>query len=335
MKSWYANSDLRGDPGIQLDVMKKLEQFAIGFEEEHGSQVLCSLVFDEMYIRRQVFWSLQQLQYIGHINYAQESTSQKKTIANQVMLFMLNGLNVDFEFPVAYFFIESLNTMQRKDLAKKREQGHPKFLGAEGIVEFIRKMNTLFDIFNTRHKQNQNIFKKAMNPDNKRIVFDYLKTCIDYFKGLKIEDESKKRKVSLISSRRKTAFRGFIADMHSVMLMYEKFVEIEGILGEFPTYYLLQDVIEMFFGKIRSCCGFNNNPNIHQFKGAYRKVQCNLNIRPSAIGNCRIFHNNLPKNFFYSDIYFVSSKRSTIEQIDCEELFEQQKKRYSKRSGFA
>lgn len=77
IKSWYANSDLRGDPGIQLDVMKKLKQFAKGFEEEHGSQVLCSLVFDEMYIRRQVFWSLQQLEYIGHINYAQESTSQE------------------------------------------------------------------------------------------------------------------------------------------------------------------------------------------------------------------------------------------------------------------
>lgn len=116
IKSWYANSDLRGDPGIQEDVMKKLKQFANGFEEEHGSQVLCSLVFDEMYIRKQVFWSLQQLEYIGHINYAQESTSQEKTIANQVMLFMLNGLNVDSEFPVAYFFIESLNTMQRKEL---------------------------------------------------------------------------------------------------------------------------------------------------------------------------------------------------------------------------
>lgn len=86
------------------------------------------------------------------------------------------------------------------------EQGHPNFLGAEGTIDFIRKMNTLFDIFNTRHKQNQNIFKRAINPDNKRIVFDYFKTCIDYFRGLKIEDESKKRKDSLITSRRKTAF---------------------------------------------------------------------------------------------------------------------------------
>lgn len=469
IKSWYANSDLRGDPGIQEDNIKRLKQFAKRFEDEHGSRIMCSLVFDEMFIRKQVFWSLQQLDYIGHIDFGQDSISEEKTIAKQVMLFMLNGLNVDFEFPVAYFFIDTLNAQQRKDLlleiikcvtscgvritnltfdgysanttmcklfganldiaspsfqtffrnpfnddeiyvildpchmeklvrnalatkkifydsqnrkiewryfealynfsrevnfrthklSKKHiewyrnpmnvriavqtlsdsvadsmqfllTQGHPEFVGAEATIEFIRKMNTLFDIFNTRHTQNENIFKKAMSPGNKRIVFNYFQSCIDYFKALKLEDVSKGKSkkvkvVSLVTSRRRTAFRGFIIDMNSVMLMYEKFVEQESVLNTLPTYYLLQDVIKIFFGKIRANCGYNNNPNVNQFKGAYRKIQGNLNIKPSDTGNCRLFDKSLPNNFLYSDVYFVSSKRSTIEPIDTEELFEQQK----------
>lgn len=469
IESWYANSDLRGDPGIQEDNTKRLKQFAKRFEDEHGSRIMCSLVFDEMFIRKQVFWSLQQLDYIGHIDFGQDSISDEKTIAKQVILFMLNGLNVDSEFPLAYFFIDTLNAQQRKNLileiikcvtscgvritnltfdgysanttmyillganldiaspsfqtffrnpfnddeiyvildpchmeklvrnalatkqifydsqnrkiewryfealynfsrevnfrthklSKKQvewyrnpmnvriavqtlsdsvadsmqfflTQGHPEFVGAEATIEFIRKMNTLFDIFNTRHTQNENIFKKAMSPGNKCIIFDYFQSCIDYYKALKIEDiskgKSKKVKiVSLVTSRRKTAFRGFIIDMSSVMLMYEKFVEQESVLNSLPTYYLLQDVIEIFFGKIRANCGYNNNPNVNQFKGSYRKIQGNLNIKPSDTGNCRLFDKSLPNNSLYSDVYFVSSKRSTIELIYTEELFEQQK----------
>lgn len=59
-------------------------------------------------------------------------------------------------------------------------------------------------------------------------------------------------------------------------------------MTEIPTYYLLQDVIETFFGKIRSRCGFNNNPNVDQFKGAYRTLLANLETISSDKSNCRI-----------------------------------------------
>lgn len=34
-------------------------------------------------------------------------------------------------------------------------------------VEFLKIFNTLFDIFNTQDRQNKNIFKQALNPENK------------------------------------------------------------------------------------------------------------------------------------------------------------------------
>lgn len=116
----------------------------------------------------------------------------------------------------------------------------------------------------------------------------------------------------LLKTRSRCPFRGFIIDMESLMAMFKELVEEEHLVNEIPTYNLLQDFIEMFFGRIRACGGFNNNPNVMQFKGAYRKVQANMQIDLSIGSNCRVFDTYLPDNLYYSNIYFVSSKRPKI-----------------------
>lgn len=115
--------------------------------------------------------------------------------------------------------------------------------------------------------------------------------------------------------------------MNSLEAMYKELIQEKKLMSEIPTYYLLQDVIEMFFGKIRSRCGFNNNPNMDQFKGAYRKLLANLEIASSNKSNCRAIEtldSDLPENPFYSNVYFVSSKRATTTFEDIKEKYEQQ-----------
>lgn len=71
----------------------------------------------------------------------------------------------------------------------------------------------------------------------------------------------------------KTAFRGFIIDIISLKSMFQLYIEKKNIfnsIATIATYKLLQDVLEMLFSRIRSCGGFNNNPNIQQLKGAFR-----------------------------------------------------------------
>lgn len=119
IQRWYANSDVRDDPGLQKDTMNKLKKIAQSYEHDHGSKLLCSLVFDEMHIRTQVFWSLQQLEYVGFNNFGDSPENEHKCIAKQAIVFILNGINVSFEFPVAYFFIDSLKKDQRKDLLEQ------------------------------------------------------------------------------------------------------------------------------------------------------------------------------------------------------------------------
>lgn len=474
IRNWYYNSDIVAEPGLQEARLNVLKKIAHDYKEKNGSQLVCSLVFDEMNIRKQIFWSSDQLKSVGFVS--NENASTEDAIAKQAFVILLNGLNVNFEFPLTYHFIDSLNHAKRKDLlfeaisaatncglhisnvtfdgleanismckmlgadldvlsndfkpffinpisgekiyiivdpshmiklvrntlalkkviydetnrkiewryiealyeySKKNsykvhkltkkhmqwdknimnvrlavetlsesvassmqfmmEQKHPDFQGAEATIEFIRKMNTLFDIFNTKHATNQNLFKNALSSGNQRIVFDFLDSCSQYIKSLQLEetrittDKKTKQKtekpvrISLLSSRRKAGFRGFIIDMLSVKTMYKELVENSSVLKSLPTYYLLQDVIELFFGKIRACCGFNNNPNVNQFKGAYRKLLSNMKILSPEHSNCRIFDGDLPDNPLYSNIYFVSSHRSKmIKHID-EELYHQQK----------
>ncbi|XP_031632405.1 uncharacterized protein LOC116346474, partial [Contarinia nasturtii] len=199
------------------------------------------------------------------------------------------------------------------------DQGVEEFQGAKSTIKFIRGMDRL-----------------ALSANNKRVVFDFLRKFGEYFKTLTVDEEYIIRKatpiaaalkiikrVPLLKSRVNTAFLGFIMDSLSLFEMFKEYVEEAHFLDNMFTYNLLQDVIEMFFGRIRACGGFNNNPNIQQFKGAYRKLQSNIKIDLSEKSNCRAFDLDLPETCFYSDIYFVSSKRAKI--VMDENVYEAQK----------
>lgn len=468
IRKWYQNSNIRGEPGIQEEHIQRLKKIVDELKIKSNTELLCSLAFDEMSIRKQIYWSLHQLDYVGHVNIEQNEESGSKFVAKQALVFILTGINLQFEFPVAYYFIDKVdknlkkkllqgiiravsecgvkisnitfdgyannipmceslganlnvfspefkpyfineisnekifvitdpchmqklirntlaskeviydennekiewkyfillqqyskeNDMQTHKLTKKhiqwsrnamnvrlsnetlsesvaasmqflKDNGHPGFENSGPTIKFIRKVNSLFDIFNTRNTSESNIFKKALNPENKRVVFDFFHSCISYFNFLKIDVETKNKKhtkiLPVLNTRNRTAFRGFIIDMHSLMAMYKKYVEEENLLKTIPTYYLLQDPVEMFFGRIRSRCGMNNNPNVHQFKGCFRRLLANMKLMSSPNENCRIFDDDLPDNLHYSDIYFVSSRKVQNVENDFEEQFENQK----------
>lgn len=175
------------------------------------------------------------------------------------------------------------------------DRKHPDFVGAEATIDFIRRMANLFHICNSRNSKSDDVFKRKISPENKRIFFDFFRDNIKYIKSLKIEMEyfddddefeyeyededdheeehvkavAKYKLVPLLKSRSFCGFRGFIIDMFSLMKMYLEYVEEKHLLTSIPTYNLLQDFIEMFFGRIRACGGFNNNPNAHQWMGMY------------------------------------------------------------------
>ena len=59
------------------------------------------------------------------------------------------------------------------------------------------------------------------------------------------------------------------------------------------TYKFSQDHIELLFNKIRRHGGWNNNPNVLQFKYALQRIIIRNSIEPSQTGNCTNFDDAL------------------------------------------
>lgn len=94
--------------------MERLQKIADEFKARYGHDMMCTLMFDEMYLRKQVLFSLQYMNYVGYTDYNQPGENGQKKIAKQAIVFLLNGIEVNFEYPVAYHFIDELNMNERK-----------------------------------------------------------------------------------------------------------------------------------------------------------------------------------------------------------------------------
>lgn len=332
IRHWMANSDICGDPGINEQHMERLAKISKEYQLKHNRQLTCSLVFDEMNIRQQVLWSSHQMNYIGYLKNDPDDENEQNIIAKQALVYVLNGIDTNFEFPIAYYLIESLKAIQRANLltdilknvtrcgirvanltfdgyagnvpmcellganvdvfskdfapfirnpsnneaiyiildpchmeklvrntlASKKifydknnnkiqwryiealyeysrghdfrthkltkkhidfkrnvmnvriaaetfslsvpnsieylmEEQRPEFQGAKPTIDFIRMMDKLFNVFNSKRLHDENVFKRALSPSNKRIIFEFLKECIEFFKTLKIDREEKSK----------------------------------------------------------------------------------------------------------------------------------------------
>lgn len=457
--AWYRNSNISAEPGLNDDTLQRLKMINQDNCHKGGKPLVCAILFDEMYIRRQIHWCQQSQKYFGYVTYPVQDKIELKTsthppIAKMALVFMLRGVNQHFEFPLSYYFIDSLKSDQRVELltdviekvtscgirvsnltfdgyssnfkmckmlgadlnvdsntfkhyfinpadndkyvyilpdpchmeklarntlankgviynaknekiewkyfvelerlrreedlkthklSKKHIQwkrtimnvryavetfstkvadsmeflmknGYKYFADAKATIEFVRRMDILFDILNSKNRPNQSIFKRPLNSDNKRVVFDFFNECTDYFKTLKIRITSKKM-VRLVESKNQTSFKGFIICMASICSMYEELVEEDKLTESISVYSINQDHLEMFFGKIRSLNGHNDNPNVVQFRSAFRKLLCNTKIMAPENSNCQQFErfeNNSP----FTNIYFVSSRRSKLNVLE-------------------
>lgn len=117
------------------------------------------------------------------------------------------------------------------------------FQNSLATANFVRTMNTLFDIFNAKRINDRNPLKSAINENNARIVFDFFKKTIKYLKSLRLKG------ILCVNSRRYTGFVGFLIGMLSAEQMYKEYVTT-GELSQLALFYHNQDVLESFFGRV-------------------------------------------------------------------------------------
>lgn len=119
MRSWFQSCDMNCKPGIHESVLKLLQEKATILKEK-GTQLVCSVSFDEMNIRKQIKWSISERKLMGYVTYGwnKNTTSEYEMppFATQVIVFMVSGLNQNFQIPISYQFIATLNADDKKNL---------------------------------------------------------------------------------------------------------------------------------------------------------------------------------------------------------------------------
>ena len=180
----------------------------------------------------------------------------------------------------------------------------------------------MFDLLNSRNPY----AKGTKAPVTPQSLNDWLMKCEDisnYIFNLKDEKNN-----FLQTCQRKTVTWGFVFSIKSIVsitkdLLTHPYKPYSYIL----TYKFSQDHIEPLFSKIRQCCGWNNNPNVLQFKYALRKLIMRNSIEPSQTGNCTNFDQALCEptgllNFTWKHKQQVSNEtlQPTVHDITKERL---------------
>ncbi|KAI4802042.1 hypothetical protein KUCAC02_019901 [Chaenocephalus aceratus] len=101
------------------------------------------------------------------------------------------------------------------------------------------------------------------------------------------------KRVPLHATQKKTPICGFIACGRSVIGIYENLVEQPAAPCRYLlTYKLSEDHLELFFSAIRARGGYNNNPNVRQFRGAYTRLLVRHQVKKGT-GNCLLSDNTI------------------------------------------
>lgn len=87
--------------------------------KSNGKELYCSLAFDEMHIRRHVQWSDTQKKFLGFISFGRKDKDGRLPVANQALVFLITGININISIPIAYFFVRSLNGTEKSIIIKE------------------------------------------------------------------------------------------------------------------------------------------------------------------------------------------------------------------------
>ena len=141
------------------------------------------------------------------------------------------------------------------------------FQGSESTTEFIKKIDTIFDMMNSRHPFAQGS-KQPVTLANYEQWARECERLAEYIFALKDEHGC-----FLRNSRCKTVIWCFPFSIRAVSAVAEELLKRKSEPYKFVlTYKFSQDHLELLFNKIRQRGGWNNNPNAHAFKMALRRI---------------------------------------------------------------
>lgn len=109
---WYEHIDC--ETGFTKEAFDLLKQKVA----DSPHPVVCSLIFDEMAIRKSLTWDPKAQKCYGRVDYGHNLDSDSVDEANQSLVILLNCINGTWKLPIGYFFITTLTGEQKSILIK-------------------------------------------------------------------------------------------------------------------------------------------------------------------------------------------------------------------------
>lgn len=153
---------------------------------------------------------------------------------------------------------ETMSNSVADCLQQLNEDNYPKFQNCGKTIEFIRLINNVFDVSNTKPKTNDRAFKQAIYPLTAQEFFQYFNRAKDYIRGIEINEWNSKKTVLrrklVLRSKSFTPFFGMIHNLTAFEGLYNDLV-VNGHLDALNTFRFSQDHLETWFSSVRRGLG--------------------------------------------------------------------------------
>ena len=113
ISSWYNVMD--GEPGFTKEAMTGLKAKVLAGKRD-GQEIICSLMLDEMSIRRHVQWDGKK--YRGFVDLGTNIDDDSLPEATEALVFMAVSVNSNWKVPCGYFLVNGLTGEEKANLTK-------------------------------------------------------------------------------------------------------------------------------------------------------------------------------------------------------------------------
>lgn len=159
-------------------------------------------------------------------------------------------------------------------------EGFEDFRDSSATVKFLRTIDRLFDILNSRNPFGKG-FKTPIFSKNIEYLRHIVNDTTKYLFSLKTSDGR-----LLHRTARKTFIYGLSIAAQSILDISTEIFKNNESFKYILSYKFSQDHLEILFSKIRGRHGFNNNPTCQQFTYAMKQILLHTDIKASINSNC-------------------------------------------------
>ena len=223
-----------------------------------------------------------QWKFLQNLHNIQESEGQKlgNKLSNQHLQYEKHKMNVKLAAQTLSSSVA--DAVEFLDVSMKM----PEFQNSQPTVIFVRTIDRLFDILNSRNPLAKG-YKQPLRAQSKDIWESTLKDTAQYLLSLRTVTETSCPGQLLSTHRRKAFIIGFVATIKSTVEMANEMFSIpDSPFSYLLTYKFSQDHLELLFSCIRGSGGWNNNPNSLQLQYALRKMLLRNAVKASSNANC-------------------------------------------------